>query len=95
MPGRTGVLTFRGDLKKSFELEKETITYASTNHLPDTLGEVLVVAMQLSASGMEIPTKKAHLSAPKPPDNMGLKTIHLQDGNCSKTALIGTGLIDK
>ncbi|XP_039827205.1 uncharacterized protein LOC120688924 [Panicum virgatum] len=95
MPGRTGVLTFRGDLKKSFELEKETITYASTNRLPNTLGEVLVVAKQLSASGMEIPTKKANNSAPKPPNNVGIKAIQLQEGDSSKTALIGTGLTNK
>ena len=29
MPGKTGVLTFRGDLQRSFECEKEAITYAS------------------------------------------------------------------
>lgn len=41
MPGKIGVLTFRGDLRKSFECEKEAITYASSNRLPDTAGEVL------------------------------------------------------
>ena len=41
MPGKTGVLTFSGDLQRSLECEKEAITYASTNRLPDTAGEVL------------------------------------------------------
>ena len=41
MTGKIGVLTFRGDLQKSFECEKEAITYASTNRLLDTAGEVL------------------------------------------------------
>ena len=29
MLGKIGVLTFRGDLQRSFECEKEAITYAS------------------------------------------------------------------
>jgi hypothetical protein len=95
MPGTTGVLTFRGDLQKSFECEKEAITYASTNRLPDTSGEVLAAARQLPTSGMEIPTKKANHSASKPPDNVGVKVIQLVEGDSSKTALIGTGLTDK
>ena len=44
MPEKTGVLTFRGDLQRSFECEKEAITYASTNRLLDTAGEVMAVA---------------------------------------------------
>ena len=95
MPGKTGVLSFRGDLQKSFEREKEAITYTSTNRLLDTSREVLAAAKQLSASGMEIPTKKANSSAPKPPDNVGVKVIQLQDGDSSKTALVGTGLTNK
>ena len=95
MHGKTGDLTFHGDLQRSFECEKEAITYASTNRLPDTAGEVLAVAQQYSASGSEIPTKKTNCSAPKPPDNIGVKAIQLQEDDPSKTALIGTGLTDK
>jgi len=46
MPGKTGLLTFCGDLQKSFECEKEAITYASTNRLPNTAEEVLATAQQ-------------------------------------------------
>ena len=95
MPGKTGVITFCGDLQRSFKCEKEAITYASTNRLPDTTGEVLAAAQQYSASGSDIPTKKTNRSAPKPPDNIGAKTIQLQKDDPSKTALIGTGLSDK
>ena len=95
MPGKIGVLTFRGDLQKSFECEKEAITYASTNRLPDTAGEVLATAQLYSASGSDIPTKKINCFAPKPPDNVGVKAIQLQEDDLSKTALIGTGLTDK
>ena len=95
MPRKIGVLTFRGDLQKSFECEKEAITYASSNRLLDTGGEVLATAQQYSASGTEIPTKKINRYAPKPPDNIGVKAIQLEEGDSSKTALIGTGLNDK
>jgi len=95
MPGKTGVLTFCGDLQRSYECEKEAITYASTNRLPDTAGEVLATAQQYSASGIEIPTKKVNRSTPKPPDNVGVMAIQLQEGDPSKIALIGTGLTDK
>ena len=39
--------------------------------------------------------KKANHSTPKPPDNVGVKVIYLQDGDSSKTTLIETGLTDK
>src|SRR6185437_10975609 len=68
MPKKIGVLTFRGDLQKSFECEKEAITYASTNRLPDTAGEILATAQQYYALGIEIPMKKTNRSTPKPPD---------------------------
>jgi hypothetical protein len=95
MPGKIGVLTFRGELQKSFECEKEAITYASTNRLPNTAGEVIATAQHHLALGLEIPTKKINRSAPKPPDNIGVKAIQLQEDDPSKTALIGTGLTDK
>ena len=59
------------------------------------LQEVLTTAQQYSASGAEIPTKKINCSAPKPPDNVAVKAIQLQEGDSSKTALIGIGLADK
>jgi hypothetical protein len=63
--------------------------------VPDTSGEVLAAAKQLSQSGMEIPTKKASQSESKPPDHVGVKAIQLLEGDPSKTALIGYGLTDK
>ena len=41
------------------------------------------------------PNKEDKPSAPKPPDNVRVKTIQLQKDDPSKTALIGTGLSDK
>jgi hypothetical protein len=48
MPGRNGVLTLRGDLKKSYDCNQEAIQYASTSRVLDASGEVLAAAQQLS-----------------------------------------------
>jgi hypothetical protein len=44
MPGLSGVLALRGDLKKSYDCNQEAIQYASTTRVPDASGEVLVAA---------------------------------------------------
>ena len=55
--------------------------------------EILTVAQLLSQSGMEIMTKKSdHI---KPPLGVSIKAIQLQEGDLSKTAVIGAGLEDK
>jgi hypothetical protein len=41
MPGLSGVLTLRGDLKKSYDCNQEAIQNASTTRVPDASGEVL------------------------------------------------------
>jgi hypothetical protein len=63
MPGLGGVLTLRGDLKKSYDCNEEAIQYASTTRVPDASGEVLAAAQQLSQTGLEIPSKKANKSS--------------------------------
>jgi hypothetical protein len=44
MPGQSGVLTLRDDLKKSYDGNQEAIQYASTTCVPDASGEVLAAA---------------------------------------------------
>jgi hypothetical protein len=95
MPGLSGVLTLRGDLKKSYDCNQEAIQYASTTHVPDASGEVLAAAQQLSQSGLEIPSRKASKSSIQSTDDVALKTIQLQEGDSSKTAVIGAGLGEK
>jgi hypothetical protein len=95
MPGLSGVLTLRGDLKKSYDCNQEAIQYASTTRVPDASGEVLAAAQQLSQSGLEIPSRKASKSSIQSTDDVALKTIQLQEGDSSKTAVIGAGLGDK
>jgi hypothetical protein len=95
MLGRSGVLTLRGDLKKSYDCNQKAIQYASTTRVPDALGEALAAAQQLSQVGLEIPTRKASQSSIQLTGDMALKTIQLQEGDLSKTAVIVVGLGEK
>jgi hypothetical protein len=95
MLGRSGVLTLRGDLKKSYDCNQEAIQYASTTRVPDASGEVLAAAQQLSQAGLKIPTRKASQSSVQSTGDVALKTIQLQEGDSSKTAVIGAGLGEK
>jgi hypothetical protein len=95
MPGRSGVLTLQGDLKKSYDCNQEAIQYASTSRVPDASAEVLAAAQQLSQDELDIPTKKASQSGVNSTGDVALKTIQLQEGDSSKTAIIGAGLGDK
>jgi hypothetical protein len=95
MPGQSGVLTLRGDLKKSYDYNQEAIQYASSTCVPDASGEVLAAAQQLSQAGLEIPTRKASQSSIQSTGDAALKTIQLQEGDSSKTAVISAGLGEK
>jgi hypothetical protein len=77
MPGQSGVLTLRGDLKRSYDCNQEAIQYASTTRVPDASGEVLAAAQQLSQAGLEIPSRKASKSSIQSTGNMALKSIQL------------------
>jgi hypothetical protein len=95
MSGRSGVLTLRGDLKKSYDCNQEAIQYASTTRVPDASGEVLAAVQQLSQVGLEIPTRKASQLSIQSTGDVALKMIQLQEGDSSKTAIIGAGLGEK
>jgi hypothetical protein len=95
MLGRSGVLTLGGDLKKSYDCNQEAIQYASTTRVLDASGEVLAAAQQLSQAGLEIPTRKASKSSIQSTGDVALKTIQLQEGDLSKTTVIGAVLDGK
>jgi hypothetical protein len=78
-------------LKKSYDRNQEAIQYASTTRAPDASGEVLAATQQLFQAGLKIPTRKASKST----GDVALKTIQLQEGNSSKTAVISAGLGEK
>jgi hypothetical protein len=44
---------------------------------------------------MEIPTRKASKSSIQSTGDVALKSVQLQEGDSSKTAIIGTGLDEK
>jgi hypothetical protein len=95
MLGQSGVLTLRGDLKKSYDCNQEVIQYASTTRVPDASEEVLAAVQQLSQAGQEIPSRKTSKSSIQSTGDMALKSIQLQECDSSKTAVIGAGLDEK
>jgi hypothetical protein len=54
MPGKTGVLTLHGDLKKSYDCDQEAIEYATTSRVPEPFAEVLVATLKLTNIEMGI-----------------------------------------
>jgi hypothetical protein len=82
-------------LKKSYDYNQEAIQYASTTRVSDASEEVLAAMQQLSQAGLKIPTRKASQSRIQSTGDMALKTIQLQEGNSSKTAVIGADLGEK
>jgi hypothetical protein len=95
MPRKSGVLTLRGNLKKSYDCNQEVIQYASTTRVLDASGELLAAAQQLSQAGLEVPSRKASKSSIQSTGDVALKSIQLQEGDSSKTAIIGAGLDEK
>jgi hypothetical protein len=96
MPGKIGILTLRGDLKKSYDCDQEGINYATTSHVPVPSSKVLAAAQKLTNSEMEISNQWPSQSRVKPnPSDIGIKAIQLQEGDPSRTAFIGDGLGDK
>jgi hypothetical protein len=96
MPGKTGVLILRGDLKKSYDCDQEAIEYATTSHVLEPSAEVLVAALKLTNIEMEISNQRPSQLRVKPnPSDVSIKAIQLQEGDPSKTALIGDGFSDE
>jgi hypothetical protein len=96
MPGKTGVLTLCGNLKKSFDSYHEVIEYATTSRVPKPSTEVLAAALKLTNLEMEISNQRPSQLRVKPnPSDVGIKAIQLQEGDPSKTVLIRGGLGDK
>jgi hypothetical protein len=92
IPGKTSVLTLCGDLKKSYDCDQEAIKYATISRVPELSAEVLAAAQKLIDSEMMISSQWPSQSRVKPnPSNAGIKAIQLQEGDPSKTALIGGG----
>jgi hypothetical protein len=59
------------------------------------VSEILAAAKELSLNKDSMRSKKSSQSLVKPVGDVGTKTIQLQEGDDSKTAIIGAGLSDK
>ena len=94
MPVNSGVLSLCGDLLKSFECDKEAIDHAATTWVPSSVSEILAAAKEFSLKEL-MPSMKPTQSSVKPTSDVGTKIIQLQEGDDSKTAIIGAGLGDK
>jgi hypothetical protein len=58
MLGKTVVLTFHGNLKKSYDCDQEVIEYAATSRMLEPSVEVLAAAQKLTDSEMEISSQR-------------------------------------
>jgi hypothetical protein len=58
MLGKTGVLMFRGDLKKSYDCDQEAIESAVTSRMTEPSAEVFTAAQKLTDSKMEISNRR-------------------------------------
>jgi hypothetical protein len=54
MPGKIGVLTLRGDLKKLYGYDQEAIEYTTTSRMLEPSAEVLAATLKLTNMEMEI-----------------------------------------
>jgi hypothetical protein len=97
MPGKIGVLTLCGDLKKSYHYDQEAIKYATTSRVPELSAEVHTATLNLTNIEMEISNQQPSQSRGVKPNfsDVSIKAIELQEGDLSKTALIGGGLGNK
>jgi hypothetical protein len=84
MSGKIGVLTFRGDLNKSYDCDQEAIKYTLIARMLEPSSKVFAAMQQLFQS-----TVKPNTS------DIAVKTIQLQEGDSFKTTLISAVLDNK
>jgi len=90
MPGPHGVLSLRGNLKRSFDCDAESVQIAAQLQAAFEAQEIAQLAKTLTPEELDIPTKKLGIIAPpKQPDVMN---IDLNTGDPSKTATISAHL---
>ena len=90
MLGPNGVLSFRSDLKRSYDCNTEAIQIAARAQQAYEAQEITNLAQQTKLEDMEIPTKKAGITAP--PSKTDTMEIDLGTGDPSKMAIISAHL---
>jgi DNA-binding NarL/FixJ family response regulator len=86
MQGKTEVLNFCSNLKRSYDCDQEAIDYTLTTRVLGISTEVFAAAQQLPQFEIVILTKKSSQSSVKSTSDIGMKAIHLQEGDPSKIA---------
>jgi hypothetical protein len=93
MPGPNGVLSFRGDLKRSYDCDAQAIRIASRVQADLEREEIDTLASQANPEDLELRAKKPTIIVlPKEADVM---KIDLGTGDLSKTATISAHLPKK
>ena len=95
MPGPNGVLSLRGDLRRSYTCDKEAIDFAVQSASNVAQKEVLALSGKLTDKDSKVPTKKPAIAKMKPSSKVATKTIDLHTGDPTKTAIIGVQLSPK
>ena len=90
MSGPNGVLSFRGDLKRSYDCDMEAAQIAARTQQVYEAQEITNFAQQTKPEDMEILTKKAGIIAP--PSKMDTIKIDLGTSDPSKMVIISTHL---
>ena len=90
MPSPNGVLSFRGDLKRSYDYDTKAIQIAARTQQVYEAQEIANIAQQTKPEDTEILTKKAGIIAP--PSKMDTIEIDLGTSDPSKMAIISAHL---
>lgn len=90
MPSPNGILSFRGDLKRSYDCDTEAVQIAAKAQFDLEVQEIANMAHKMRQEDMESPAKKT-LSLSTTPD-ASTKKIILDDADTSKMAVIGSQL---
>jgi hypothetical protein len=92
MPSPAGVLSLQGDLKISFDYDKEAMELAATNQVPNAMMKIYATSKKLAPSELDILKKSDKANKPQPSEDVQFKAINLGTSDRSKTTMIGAGL---
>ena len=92
LPGPNGIISLRGDVRRSYSCDQESCTIAENLQVKVKRDNIRLTAATLQEEGEVLAKKvaKSGISA-----DQGVKKIMLNLTDPTKTALIGTGLDDK
>src|SRR5438128_1054577 len=87
LPGLNGIITMRGDVRRSYSCDQESCTLAENVQARAERDSIRLTAATLQHEG-EVPTKKA--AKPGISADQDIKRIMLDSSDPTKMALIGT-----